>query len=396
MSKVLIDRRDGLLRAAFVQDGRLQDLQIDAGNEGPCQGALYWGKVARIVGGMEAAFVVLGDGPQGFLGLNEARYAAKISGVNAKRIGQLLRGGDTVLVQVKAAAHADKGPSLTTDITLPGRFVVLAPYGRGVTLSKRLNDADARRRISETLSSVAPLAGWIGRAAAAQVPGAVLEAETAALWRRWQHIMAEQKSLPAPAKIADGPPAWERLLVDLGSRPVSAILTDDPVLHGELAAWTHAAAPDLAAGLQLTNAAGLSALCDVDAALLDLSSRRVPLGNGGSLVIDRTEALTVIDVNGGESGNPLAVNLAAVPEIARQLRLRNIGGIIVVDFVSMRGGLEGEQVLGALSQAVSNDGAATHVYGMSKLGLVELTRARRGAALADILAKPIAERPQPS
>ncbi|MDQ2105129.1 ribonuclease E/G [Azospirillum sp. C340-1] len=162
-----------------------------------------------------------------------------------------------------------------------------------------------------------------------------------------------------------------------------------------LAAWCADRAPDLEERVEPFDARLLAAppdgrqrlfdLRDLDAEIETLLGTRVPLSGGGSLVIERTEAMTVVDVNAGERGNPLDVNLEAAAEIARQLRLRNAGGIVVVDFVNMRNRGDAERLLAALSRAVEDDPAQTQVYGLSKLGLVEMTRARRGTALMDLL-----------
>ncbi|OYD80808.1 ribonuclease E/G, partial [Azospirillum brasilense] len=189
--------------------------------------------------------------------------------------------------------------------------------------------------------------------------------------------------------------APRRALIEHGAAAPSRIIVDDAALARDLADWCADRAPDLEERVEPFDARLLAApsdsrqrlfdLRDLDAEIETLLGTRVPLSGGGSLVIERTEAMTVVDVNAGERGNPLDVNLEAAAEIARQLRLRNTGGIVVVDFVNMRNRGDAERLLNALSRAVEDDPAQTQVYGLSKLGLVEMTRARRGTALADLL-----------
>lgn len=229
-----------------------------------------------------------------------------------------------------------------------------------------------------------------------------LTAWSEALHLQWRAIRDDARAGSAPRLLHSGPDAPTRALIEQGAAAPATILVDDPPpaegigasgirigdgpLLSTLRDWCGHHAPDLLPRLGgHTDTQRLFDLRDLDTAITDLLDVRVPLPLGGSLVIERTEALTVVDVNAGERGNPLDANLDAAAEIARQLRLRNVGGIVVVDFVNMRSRGDAERVLAALSQAVESDPVQTQVYGMSKLGLVELTRARRGTPLAALL-----------
>ena len=195
----------------------------------------------------------------------------------------------------------------------------------------------------------------------------------------------------APDLLLPGPDAPRRALIEHGAGGPAQIVVDDTRLARDLSEWCADRAPDLADrivrhDLRPGERQRLFDLRDLDAEIDGLLGTRVPLSAGGSLVIERTEAMTVVDVNAGERGNALDTNLEAAAEIARQMRLRNVGGIVVVDFVNMRSRGESERLLASLARAVEDDPAQTQVYGISKLGLVEMTRARRGTALADLLA----------
>nr|WP_211104609.1 ribonuclease E/G [Azospirillum formosense] len=391
----MIDRDGPLTRAAVLAGGRLTDLYIDHAERPSLLGHVFLGRVERIATGLDGAFVDLGTGKSGLLSALDARGPKGRPKAKGERIGNLLRTGQTVLVQVKADATGAKGPSLTMDITLPGRFLVHAPLGRDVAVSKRLGSGPERTELARRIQDIAPGAGWIVRAGAATAPDGLLAAESDALHLAWRSIRDAAERGGGPSLLLAGPDAPRRALIEHGASVPSRIIVDDAALARDLADWCADRAPDLEGRVEPFDARLLAApsdgrqrlfdLRDLDAEIDTLLGTRVPLSGGGSLVIERTEAMTVVDVNAGERGNPLDVNLEAAAEIARQLRLRNAGGIVVVDFVNMRNRGDAERLLNALSRAVEDDPAQTQVYGLSKLGLVEMTRARRGTALADLL-----------
>lgn len=394
-SEILIDRNGPLTRAAVLTGGRLTDLYIDHAERPSLLGHVFLGRVERIATGLDGAFVDLGTGKSGLLSALDARGPQGRPKAKGERIGNLLRTGQTVLVQVKTDATGAKGPSLTMDITLPGRFLVHAPLGRDVAVSKRLGSGPERTELARRIQDIAPGAGWIVRAGAATAPDGLLAAESDALHLAWRSIRDAAERGGGPSLLLTGPDAPRRALIEHGGGVPSRIIVDDAALARDLADWCADRAPDLEGRVEPFDARLLATpsdsrqrlfdLRDLDAEIDTLLGTRVPLSGGGSLVIERTEAMTVVDVNAGERGNPLDVNLEAAAEIARQLRLRNAGGIVVVDFVNMRNRGDAERLLNALSRAVEDDPAQTQVYGLSKLGLVEMTRARRGTALAELL-----------
>ncbi|MBK3774071.1 ribonuclease E/G [Azospirillum sp. YIM DDC1] len=394
-TEILIDRDGPLTRAAVLTGGRLTDLYIDHAERPSLLGHVFLGRVERIATGLDGAFVDLGTGKSGLLSALDARGPQGRPKAKGERIGNLLRTGQTVLVQVKADATGAKGPSLTMDITLPGRFLVHAPLGRDVAVSKRLGSGPERTELARRIQDIATGTGWIVRAGAAAASDGLLAAESDALHLAWRQIRDAAERGGGPSLLLTGPDAPRRALIEHGAVIPSRILVDDSTLARDLAGWCADRAPDLEERVEPFDARLLAApsdcrqrlfdLRDLDAEIDTLLGTRVPLSGGGSLVIERTEAMTVVDVNAGERGNPLDVNLEAAAEIARQLRLRNAGGIVVVDFVNMRNRGDAERLLNALSRAVEDDPAQTQVYGLSKLGLVEMTRARRGTALAELL-----------
>ncbi|MDR6771830.1 ribonuclease E/G [Azospirillum sp. BE72] len=406
--ELLVDRDGPLMRAAVLADGRLTDLHIDHADRPSLLGAVILGRVERIATGLNGAFIDLGGGLSGLLPAADVRRpildddsspsrSHPRPGSKPSAIGTLLRTGQPVVVQVKADATGAKGPSLTMDITLPGRFLVHAPLGRDIAVSKRLGSGPERAALARRIEGLVTGAGWIVRAGAAQVSDDLLAAESEALHLQWRAIRDDARAGSAPRLLHPGPDAATRALIEQGAAAPDSIIVDDPAPAGGIAVgegplllglrgWCDRHAPDLLPRLTAHRASQrLFDLRDLDSAIAELLDIRVPLPLGGSLVIERTEAMTVVDVNAGERGNPVDVNIDAAAEIARQLRLRNVGGIVVVDFVNMRGRGDAERVLAALSHAVESDPVQTQVYGMSKLGLVELTRARRGTPLAALL-----------
>lgn len=391
-AELLIDRRGPFLRAAMVEDGELTDLQVDADARPSLLGGLFLGRVERIVPGLDAAFVDIGRGRPGLLAAADIRLPGagtrkEARGGNRRPVGSLLRGGQEVLVQVKAEPGGGKGPALTMEVSLPGRFLVMTPMAPGVAVSRRLGRGEERQRLVARVEAAAGPGGWIVRAGAVGAAPGLIEAEAEWLSLAWRAVEAAALGEGSPACLRPPPDAALRAVVEQGMRGLDAILVEDGPVHERLAAWCREAAPDLAPKLALHRGPEpLFERFDLDGEIAGLAGRIVPLKGGGSIVIDRTEAMTVVDVNGGERANPLATNLEAARQVARQLRLRNLGGIVVVDFIDMRGRGERERLLAELTDAVSGDPAAVEVYGMTRLGLVEMTRARRGPPVPDLLA----------
>jgi ribonuclease G len=371
-----LDRWGPLDRAALVADGELTDLHLDRDDLPSLTGAVMAGTVTRLVPGLDAAFVDIGGALPALLNASDVRPRAR-----DRKIGQMLRAGQRVIVQVKADAHDNKGAVVSMDISLSGRFLVHLPLGEGIHLSKRLGRGAERASLLARLKPLLPSGGWIVRGSAATAPAEGLAAEADYLSRRWFH--AARSGEPAPT-------AFQRAILDWAGA-ADAIVGDGAAVTAAVADWLGQAAPDLLPRLRThPGPEPLFQTDDLDGAIRTLVQERVPLPGGGDLIIQPTAALTVIDVNGGERAigpgcSPLSTNLAAGREIARQLRLRNIGGIIIVDFINLAKAAEREELILAMSGAVAEDAAGTQVHGLSKLGLMELTRSRRGPAVAALL-----------
>jgi ribonuclease E/ribonuclease G len=337
------------LRAALTIDGRLQAVEIDRGSP---VGAVTSAKVIRTVTGL-GTFVALADGTE--LLLDRAGDKSP------------LPSGKDILVQIVKPQRGGKAGIASARIALTGLGFVHLPLESGLRFSRRLSLAPERRTAIESFLAGLP-GGWIVRRMAAELAPDDLGIEAR---------MLADEGRQAQAGGLKAPDAFRRLISDYGA---DAIQVAGLAAKASVERWCGAFAPSLAARVE-TEPAGAFEFHDLDEAIAALAERRVELPSGVSLVIEATEALTAIDVNAGPEANVLGVNLDAAEEIARQLRLRHIGGIVVIDFVSMPRRQDQGRVVAALQAALADDPSQTHVLPMSAFGLVEMTRERRGPGL---------------
>jgi ribonuclease E/ribonuclease G len=346
----LVESDQAGLRAALVADRRLHAIEIDRAAHPTRVGSVATAKVVRTVQGL-GTIVKLDDGMELLL----------------DRGGPPIQAGEEIAVQVTRAPRGDKLGIASRTVTLAGLGVVHLPHESGTKFSRRLEVDDARRAALEALVAGKP-GGWIFRRSAAQIDMADFASEIAAL-----AVEGQGAGITAPD-------AFRRLATNYAAEPPGRILAAGLAARRTAERWCRAFAPSLEARIEPAEA-GLFDLHDLDEAISALTEPRVPLSGGASLVIEPTEALTVIDVNAGPEANALSVNLTAAGEIGRQLRLRHIGGIVVIDFISMTRPRDRERIVDALKVTVADDPAQTYIVPMSALGLVEMTRERRGPGL---------------
>ena len=354
-------------------------------------GNVYVGKVRNVLPGMEAAFIDFGEGKNGVLYAGDINYAEyKING-NGKRIENALKTGDAVLVQVVKDAMGHKGARLTGKISLAGRYLVLAPDEDVRGISRRLPD-DERRRLREVVGELRPQGtGIIVRTAAEGATREDIEGDIARLKQIWEQICQTRETAPVPSVVYEEPPLVLRVIREHFTRDFRRLLIDDPKTHKKVLDYLSGTEVDLVEKVTMyTDELGLFERYHVEDQLRKALDRRVWLPSGGHLVIDRTEALTVIDVNTGKfvgSSNleetVLQNNLESAEEIARQLRLRDIGGIIVIDFIDMEDTKNQAAVLRRLREHLAKDKTRTQVFDVSHLGLVEMTRKNVSAGLLE-------------
>lgn len=361
---------------AVVEDGRLVEYLREDADAGGAE-TIYMGRVERVINGMKAAFVDIGQEKNGYLPLEE----------RSKSLPQIkVQSGDRVLVQVKKAPQGEKGAFLTRDITLCGQNVILMPLNRYIGVSSRVEEEDARKTLQTIGKEIADgQFGLVMRAAAVNAPENNIREEVASLQMQWAEISRVAPTAHAPSMVHTPRTLLDSVVDDYHPRGIDCIVTDDP----QLAKTLESIAPVTVAQGDFMARAGLKA--QRDKAL----QRRVWLKSGGTLVIDLCEAMTVIDVNTAKftgkrelEATILKTNLEACGEIARQTRLRNLGGIILLDMIDMEREDSRQQVLGALQEAFAADRVKTVIHGFTSLGLIEMTRKKSRVPLRDEWTRP--------
>ena len=362
-------------------------------------GNVYRGRVQNVLPGMEAAFVDIGIPKNAVLYRGDVRYDKEdIEGGASQqpRIEDVLKAGQTILCQVTKNPIGAKGARLTQEVSLPGRFAVLVPNSSAFGISKRLGDNE-RRRLRRVIDEVKPAGhGMIVRTAAEGVSAEELQRDVTTLVEQWNAIEAESKKSNAPGLLYREPDLAVRILREELNGEYRGVVIDDRALYEQVRDYVTAVSPELAERVEYydTEAEGLPIFerYHVHEQLHKALDRKVWLPSGGSLIIERTEALTVIDVNTGKNVGKTNLeetvyrnNLEAAEEVARQLRLRDIGGIIVIDFIDMEIRENRDKVASALRNALSRDKTRTQVFDISELGLVEMTRKRVSEGLLETL-----------
>jgi ribonuclease G len=397
--EILVNVEPRETRAAIVESGVLQEIYVERTSRRGLVSNLYKGKVSRVLPGMQAAFIDIGLERTAFLHVADIANAPTDDTIvlpSVDDIRRLVSPGDDILVQVIKDPLGTKGARLTTFIALPSRYLVYMPRGEGIGVSARIEDEGERQRLREAVSGFVPRGsegGYILRTASQGVSVENLREDMMYLEKLWRHVRVKAlETQPGGIVHADLPLAL-RVLRDELSRGVSRVSVDSPREHAEMIAFAAAFMPDAATRIELHNGPrpifDLHGIEDEIAKALD---RKVTLKSGGHLVIDQTEAMTTIDVNTGAyvghrnlEETIFRTNLEAAVAIARQLRLRNLGGIIIIDFIDMRDEAHRRQVLAALERALSGDRAQTHIVSLSPLGLVEMTRKRTRESLEHLL-----------
>jgi ribonuclease G len=377
---VSVDRAE--TRVAILEDGRAAECYIERRGHRSVVGHVWKGRVENVLAGMEAAFIEVGLEKNGFLHVDEV--VALGVPKRKRQIADLLKRGDEVLVQATKDAMGTKGVRLTMQLSLAGRFVVYVPFGEGVGVSKRLSD-DERGRL-RSICNALPLetGGLIVRTAASGASAREIARDLTFLKRLWATLQERGGLAKAPTLLYSEADISLRVIRDLLNTDVEEVLVDDEAQFERITGFLRRTSPEMADRVRhwaedepLFEAKG------VEASVTSTMERRVPLSSGGYLVIDDTEAMTVIDVNSGRNvgkgGSRLEdtitkTNLEAATEVVRQLRLRDIGGIIIIDFIDMDDERNRKAVKAALDAALAGDRTRTYVVDISPLGLVEMTR----------------------
>jgi ribonuclease G len=375
-------------RVAVLEDDKVAEVYLERDESRSIAGNIYKGTVDNVLPGMEAAFVEIGLEKNGFLYVDEIVTPELEGRRHGRKIQDLLSRGEELLVQAVKDPMKSKGARLTTEISLPGRFVVYVPSGEGTGVSRRLPD-DERTRLRDILKQVGPKQGSvIVRTAAEGASAEDIERDIDFLERLWKAIQEHAAEVPAPALVYQEAELPLRVIRDLFTNDFERAIVDHDLTYKRIVGYLKKTSPHMAEKVQKhTGKTPLFEESGVAEEILSTLSRRVDLPSGGYLVFDYAEAFTVIDVNTGRfvgsrsksSGQRLEDtitknNLEAVKEVVRQLRLRDIGGIIVIDFIDMANPKNREAVEDALKTELERDRTKTYVVEISPLGLVEMTR----------------------
>jgi ribonuclease E len=397
-----VRQRGDLAQVALLEDGILVEHFVSQTGSDSMIGSVFLGKVQNVLPSMEAAFVDIGRGRNAVIYAGEVNWDAAGLNGKARRIETALSSGDTILAQVSKDPVGHKGARLTTQISLPGRFVVYVPGGGATGISRKLPDTE-RKRLKSIMDRIVPEdAGVIIRTAAEGIAEDELAADVERLKSQWDEITrraAEKTS--APTQLYAEPGTLIKVVRDLFNSDITRLVVDGAEAYEPVAEYITSVAPELADRLvryepSSPKGADVFAAYRIDEQIAKALERKVHLPSGGSLVIDRTEAMTVVDVNTGKytgSGGNLEEtvtknNLEAAEEMVRQLRLRDIGGIIVIDFIDMVLESNRELVLRRLTEALGRDRTRHQVAEVTSLGLVQMTRKRMGTGLVEAFSEP--------
>jgi len=425
--EILVNVTPRETRVAVVENGMLQELHIERGWARGVVGNIYKGRVQRVMPGMQAAFVEIGLDRAAFLHANDILRPAPARSIDGEEtplqvsptvvpsISDLLREGGEIVVQVVKDPIGGKGARLTTQLSIPSRYLVLLPQSRVVGVSSRIEDETERARLKSLVTELAAPAGrlensmpgYIVRTNAEGQPAEALAEDVAYLSRAWALIEQQVQATPIGGCVYEDLSLPMRAVRDLMRRDVEKVKVDSRETYERLRAFaaqympalSTAEGPGLAEKIEhYSGARPVFDLYGVEDEIKRALAKQVPLKSGGYLVIDQTEAMTTVDVNTGSflgqrnlEETVYRTNLEAAQAVARQLRLRNLGGIIIIDFIDMHDAEHRRQVLRTLEKALARDRAKTTVYDFSPLGLVEMTRKRTVESLERQLCEPCHE-----
>ncbi len=392
--QILVSAEPNELKVAVLEQGRLVEIYVERKGTKPLAGNIYKGKVENVLPGMEAAFVDIGLEKNGFLYVEEV-MVHEDPDKRPKKITQMLRSGQEILVQIVKDPMGTKGARLTTQLSIPGRFIVYVPDGDGIGVSRRLPD-DERKRLRQICRELkVKNAGLIVRTAAEGVSKKELKGDLKFLEKMWQIVKGRDKSSKAPSLLYSEMEVSLKVIRDLFNETYDRVLVDAQKEYDKIRSFLRKTSPELLERIELYQ--GSKPLMDtyeVNKEIRHALEKRVELPSGGYLVIEYTEAMTIIDVNTGRyvgksrlENTILKTNIEACKEVVRQLRLRDIGGIIVIDFIDMARPRNRREVLETLGKELEKDRTKTYIVELSPLGLVEMTRQNVTEGLRGILTK---------
>lgn len=384
-------------RIALLQQGVVQELHVERSGGRGIVGNVYMGRVVRVLPGMQSAFVEIGLDRTAFL--HVAEICGGKTGPDASPIERLLSEGQSIMVQILKDPIGTKGARLTTQVSFAGRLLVYLPLDRHIGISQRIEnelDRDSLRARIQALAPEEDAGGFIVRTVAESASDLELGGDIAYLRHLWQEILSRSRSASVPSLLHQDLDLAQRILRDIANHETQSIMVDSRETFQKLSTFAREYVPQVKDKVEhYTGERPLFDLYSIEEEIQRALARRVDLKSGGYLIFDQTEAMTTVDVNtGGFVGvrnfdeTIFKTNLEATQTIARQLRLRNLGGIIIVDFIDMDSIEHQTAVLAEFNKALSLDHTRVTVSGFTQLGLIELTRKRTRESLAHILCEP--------
>ncbi|MBE0429184.1 MAG: Rne/Rng family ribonuclease [Thermoleophilia bacterium] len=392
--QILVSAEPNELKVAVLEQGRLCEIYVERKGRRPLAGNIYKGKVENVLPGMEAAFVDIGLEKNGFLYVEEV-MVHEDPDKRPKKITQMLRSGQEILVQIVKDPMGTKGARLTTQLSIPGRFLVYVPEGDGVGVSRRLEEEERQRLRQLCRELKVQGAGLIVRTAAEGATKKELMADLKFLEKMWQTVKGRDKNASSPSLLYSEAEVSLKVVRDIFNDTFERVLVDTQREYDKIRSFIKKTTPQLAERVELYQGSKpLLETYGVDEEIKKALHRRVDLPSGGYLIIEHTEALTIIDVNTGRyvgrtrlEDTIVKTNIEACKEVVRQLRLRDIGGIIIIDFIDMARPRNRQLVLDTLGEELETDRTKTYIVELSPLGLVEMTRQNVTEGLRGILTK---------
>lgn len=384
-------------RVATVENGMLQEVVIERASKRGLVGNIYRGKVCRVLPGMQAAFLEIGLQRTAFLHLSDIVVSEeKKNPPQELTIGDVLRDGQEILVQVVKDPMGTKGARLTTHITIPARYLVYMPNSSHIGVSQKLEDDEERERLKDLIKKRLPEfkgGGYIVRTVAEGISEQAVHADMIFLEKLWQSVQESNKAVNSKKMVYEDLPLAMKVMRDIADTDIDAIRIDSRETFNKVIKFANKFIPELAPRIEYyPGERPIFDLYGVEDEIQRALQSKIKLKSGGYLIIDQTEAMTTVDINtGGYVGNRnleetiFKTNLEATQSIVRQLRLRNLGGIIIIDFIDMTDPEHRRQVLRAFEKALERDHAKTCITEVSNLGLIEMTRKRTRESLEHIL-----------
>lgn len=421
-NQIIIHSSGNQNRIALIEQGELAQLFIESEENQRTVGNIYVARVHKVMSGIRAAFIDMGTPKDAFLHFSDAgdhldEYIRMLNGKNAipanmndtlknkenltnvqkqQLAGDILKNGQKMLVQIVKEPIGSKGPRVSTDITIAGRFLVLIPMGDYIAVSKRISNYKERRRLKSILNKMLPDGfGVIVRTVASKQDSQAIEDDLRNVLRKWELIVDRVDSAKPPSLLYKDLDMTESLIRDLFAKNYDRVLIDDPKMYRQIKGYVSQIAPHMVPNVELyKKKEHIFDFMKISEDVNSIFSPRVRLKMGGYLIFEQTEAMYVVDVNSGpyaakekQEDNSLKTNLEAAREIAKQLRLRDIGGIIVVDFIDLKDEKNRKKIYDELKKEFRKDPAKTNIIGMSDFGLVQITRQRIRPSVVNSVSK---------